>query len=651
MKTFRPTAIPLIACDPYFSVWSFADRLCDDHTRHWTGHRESMCGVLCIDGVTHRFMGLPSADESYVPACRALKQTSVTVTPTSTVYTFSHKTCELKVTFMTPLLLDRPEVMSRPVSYLFYEITPLEEGHEFRVYVDMMAEIAGDRVQGRNYVGKQENGRASIGCEKQEILGKSGDDLRIDWGYAYLVHQNATVMPFATRRKYFKKRISKRHFEIDLSQPIAGARMPVLCAESEKLADTFVFAYDDIHSIMYFGEPADAYYKSVYGNFESMLDVAVREADALRDACAAFDRELTERMEKVSPAYARIGALAYRQSIAAHKLIAVDGKPVFLSKECFSNGCIATLDVTYPSIPLFLCYNPELVRGMMRPLFTYARSKDWTFRFAPHDCGCYPLCNGQVYGLRDGVMQESMQMPVEECGNAILTVAAAQAMDGDRTMAEENRDLLKAWADYLVEFGYDPDNQLCTDDFAGHLAHNCNLSLKAIVALGAYAKLFGEEQYATVAKEMADRWVRDAKKQNGKGWRLAFDVEDSWSLKYNIIWDRLLGLGLFDERVSREEIAVYKQHMNRYGTPLDSREDYTKLDWLAWTTVMVDDKAYTDRVYRAIERMVEESDDRVPLTDWYYTSDAKQASFQARSVLGGFYINLLAEMLMKKSLL
>ena len=102
-------------------------------------------------------------------------------------------------------------------------------------------------------------------------------------------------------------------------------------------------------------------------------------------------------------------------------------------------------------------------------------------------------------------------MPVEECGNAILTMAAQVQADGDRSLLEENRDLLTQWADYLVKYGYNPDNQLCTDDFAGHLAHNCNLSLKAIVALAAYAKLFDAPQYATVAKEMADRWVKEAK--------------------------------------------------------------------------------------------------------------------------------------------
>ena len=643
-KTFRLTAIPLIVNDPYFSVWSFTDKLYDDHTRHWTGRRQSMCGILLIDGKPYRFMGISRVTDSYVPEGKALKQTSLTVTPTSTVYTFTHKTCDLKVTFLSPLLLDRPEVLSRPVSYMFYEITPKEDGHSFELYVDVSAEMTGD-LEGQSFTAKAEPGHASIGATEQKVLGRYGDNVRIDWGYMHLIHENATVTNQNGRKRFFKKHIFERHLAIDLSQPIPFQRFPLLSTQSKKLSDTIVFAYDDIHSILHYNKPVDAYYKSVYGDFDTMLKKAIEETDELRAACAEFDARLMAEMAAVTPEYAQLGALAYRQAIAAHKLVDVDGKQMFLSKECFSNGCLATLDVTYPSIPLFLIYNPELVRAMMRPLFEFARTEQWKYPFAPHDCGCYPFCNGQVYGLKreTGELAEDKQMPVEECGNAILTVAAAVRADGDRSLAEENADLLRQWADYLVEYGYNPANQLCTDDFAGHLAQNCNLSLKAIVALGAYAQLFDAPKYAQAAKDMADRWVLDAKKQNGKGWRLTFDQEDTWSMKYNIIWDKLLGLGLFDEKVSREEIEVYTKKMNRYGVPLDSRSDYTKLDWMAWTTVMTDNEAYTKKVYTAIARMICESDDRVPMTDWYYTSDGKQAEFQARSVLGGLYINLLAK--------
>ena len=646
MKKFRPTAVPLITCDPYFSVWSFDDNLNGDHTRHWTGARQSMCGVLIIDGEVYRFMGLSRIKDQYLSDGKALKQTSVTVNPTSTVYTFTHKACDLTVTFLTPLLMDRLEVMSRPVSYIFYEITPKEEGHTFEVYFDASAELTGDLV-GQDFVAKAEAGHVSIGGAEQKILNRSGDDVRIDWGYLHLVHPNAGVATQLRRRTLFKKRISAKYCEVDLDKNIPHDKLPIVYTTSDKLSDVIVLAYDDVKSIEYYHKPIDAYYQQLYGDFEIMLAAAVNEAEDLRQACAAFDAKLIADMEAISPEYAKIGALTYRQAIAAHKLIEVDGEVMFLSKENFSNGCLATLDVTYPSIPLFLLYNPELVRGMMRPLFAFARTDLWKYEFAPHDCGCYPYCNGQVYGLKNGELTLEMQMPVEECGNAILTVAAAYAVDGDRALADANRDLLKQWADYLAEYGYNPENQLCTDDFAGHLAQNCNLSLKAIVALGAYAKLFDEPKYGALAKDMADRWVKDAKKQNAKGWRLTFDRDDTWSMKYNIIWDRLLGLKLFDEKVSREEVEVYLSKMNRYGVPLDSRSDYTKLDWMAWTTVMTDNPKYTKKVFEAIARMICESEDRVPVTDWYYTLDAKQAGFQARSVLGGFYINLLAEKLLK----
>ena len=650
-KTFRPTAIPLMVCDPFFSIWSFSDNLYDDMTRHWTGTRNTLCGYLTIDGEKFRFMGRgESMGAYYGDDGKTLRQTSVTVNPTTTVYTFTHKACELKVTFVTPLLMDRLELLSRPVAYLFYEITPNEEGHEFSVYVDASCEISGDPM-GQSYKAVQGEGRAWLGNAKQDVLSYDGDNVRIGWGYLHLVHPNASVASSARRRANFKPRILPRHTDLDLTRDVSFERAPVLYTTSEKLSDVIVVAYDDIKAVKYYDRHIDAYYKKFYGDFETMLALAVKEADEIRALCAAFDAKMLADMEQITPEYAKIGALAYRQAIAAHKVVEIDGRLMFLSKENFSNGCMATLDVTYPSIPLFLLYNPELVRGMMRPLFDFARTSQWTYEFAPHDCGRYPFLDGQRYGLTnytDGELKLEKQMPVEECGNAILTMAAQVFTDGDRSLLEENADLLKQWADYLVKYGYDPENQLCTDDFAGHLAHNCNLSLKAIVALAAYAKLFDAPEYATVAKDMADRWVKDAKKQNAKGWRLTFDRDDTWSMKYNIIWDRLLGLGLFDEKVMREEIAVYKKEMNRYGVPLDSRSEYTKLDWMAWTTVMADDPAYTTRVYRAIARMVCEAPDRVPLTDWYYTISGKQAGFQARSVLGGFYINQLADKLLNQ---
>lgn len=634
----KACSVPLITVDPYFSVWSPSDKLTDTYTCHWTGRRHSMFGMVRIDKKPYRFMGRMTPPDMltfrYEPD--ALPQTDLDITPTASIYTFENDALKLTVTFRTPLLLDDPVLFSCPVSYIEYK-AELKGEHDFSIYFDVSTELCAD-FQGVNIrYGKTEN---SLFCGNtvQKPLNRSGDDHRIDWGYLHVARKDAVPSNRRTRFNFYCGE--------PLNLPNIDAEYSVLdhtaiAVTSNDMSGVIPIAYDDVKSIQYFGKDLDPYYKTKYASFDEMLSCAVKEYDSIKRRCEAFDRELTERMLKVGEDYAAIGCLAYRQAIAAHKIVSSEDGLLFLSKENFSNGCIATLDVTYPSIPLFLLYNPELVKGMLRPIVRFARSDAWEYDFAPHDCGQYPLCNGQVYGLKDGKQQLSMQMPVEECANFILCVAAVCAAEKGNAFLNEVADVSKKWADYLVKNGYDPENQLCTDDFAGHLAHNCNLSAKAIVALGAYAKLTGESEYAECAEKMADRWSEDAK--SAVSTRLVFDKEDGWSMKYNMVWDRLFDLKLFDNGIYENEIKTYSEKMNRYGVPLDSRSDYTKLDWMAWTTVLTDDADYRAAVYASIRRMIEETTDRVPITDWYYTSTARQRGFQNRSVLGGFFINLLVK--------
>jgi len=194
----------------------------------------------------------------------------------------------------------------------------------------------------------------------------------------------------------------------------------------------------------------------------------------------------------------------------------------------------------------------------------------------------------------------------------------------------------------------DPDNQLCTDDFAGHLAHNTNLSVKAIVALGSYALLCDmtgkkeeAKQFRAAAQDMAGQCVKMA--DDGDHFRLAFDRAGTWSQLYNLVWDKLLGLNLFPPEVPRKAVGFYKTKQEKYGLPLDNRKSYAKLDWTVWTATLAeapeDFHALTDPLYR----FAHESKSRVPFTDWYWTPDGKTAGFQARSTVGGIYIKLLAD--------
>ncbi|MDW8290393.1 MAG: DUF4965 domain-containing protein [Armatimonadota bacterium] len=654
----RPPAVPLVTHDPYFSVWSFSDRLTDDWSKHWTGANHALCGMVRIDGKPYRFLGvLPLG----VPSMR---QTGLQVLPTRTVYTFEADGVQLQLTFLTPALPYNLEVLSRPVTYLLWQLRSTDgREHEVSLYLDASAEWAVNTVDQQVVWSRYRLGEMDVmrvGTVQQPVLEKAGDNLRIDWGYFYLAvprragDQTVMAAEHVTRNAFAQ---SGRLPEADdLHMPrAAGDRWIVLaCAlnlgkvGAQPVERHAMLAYDDLYSIEYFHRRLRPYWRRAGMEVDQLLQRAAEDLPRLRKECEQFDSELIADLQRVGgEKYADLCVLAYRQCLAAHKLVAdFDGTPLYFSKENFSNGCIATVDVTYPSSPFFLLFNTELLKGMLTPVLDYARSPRWKFPFAPHDLGTYPKANGQVYG--GGEHSEENQMPVEECGNMLLMVAALAKAEGNAEYARKYWSLLTRWAEYLREKGLDPENQLCTDDFAGHLARNTNLSLKAILALGGYAllcQMLGEEararEYRQLAEGMARQWVQMA--DDGDHYRLAFDKPGTWSLKYNLVWDRLLGLNLFPAEVARREVAYYKGKMQRYGVPLDNRNLYTKLDWQVWVATLAESREDFRLFLDAIWRWMNETPSRVPLTDWYWAHDGRQVGFQARSVVGGVFLPMLTD--------
>jgi hypothetical protein len=660
----RPPAVPLVAHDPYFSIWSMADRLNADGTKHWTGKPNTLSGLLRVDGKSYQVMGRERG------ANAVLDQVGLEVLPTRTLYRFAGAGVQLDLTFFTPAAPDDLEVLSRPLTYIEWAVSATDgKDHDVGIYFDAQSDLvvntADQAVEWGRYL---LDGQAVLrmGSRDQPMLAKKGDDLRIDWGYLYLMADKAegTTAVGASHqeaRAAFESsgRLPESEDFTAPSEPRRGSAAALALAidlgkvGARPVSRYLMLAYDDLYSIEYFQRRLRPWWRRNGATATDLLRSARDEHDALLARNKAFDEELMADMRKVGgEQYARLAVLAYRQTLAAHKLVAdADGTALYFPKENFSNGCISTVDVIYPSSPFTLLFNPRLLQAQLQPVMEYAGMARWRWPFAPHDLGTYPQANGQVYG--GGERTEENQMPVEESGNMLIMVAALAHIEGNAAFAQRYWPQLTKWAEYLKAKGLDPENQLSTDDFAGHLAHNANLSIKAILALGAYATLCeatGRAQdaalYRKTAQDFAAKWAQMA--GDGDHYRLAFDKTGTWSQKYNLVWDKLLGLGLFPAEVVRKEIAFYETKENQYGLPLDNRKDYTKLDWLVWTATLAGNEADFEKLIAPAYKWAYESPTRVPLTDWYDTVTGKQQGFQARSVVGGVFVKMLSDPAMWK---
>ena len=590
--------------------------------------------------------GIYVEDEVKTYLTKTATQKSVDVQATQTRYLFDCGNVELKLSFLAPLLMDNLDLVSRPVNYISYDITSLDgKGHDIQIYFEAAPNWALDiPLQSSRAEGYEKDNLVFLktGSIEQTVLGKKGDDVRIDWGYFYLCAQKGNVSssvgnPFQMREEFVQ---TGKLTDNTRSQDNANLALVQSLGNKKEVSGKIMLGYDDIYSVQYFEQNLRPYWnRKGDKTIEQAFAEANKEYAGLCAECSQFDYELMKKaIEDGGKQYADLCALAYRQSISAHKLLeAPNGDLLFLSKENFSNGSIGTVDITYPSAPLYLYYNPELAKGLLNHIFYYSESGKWTKPFPSHDIGTYPWANGQTYGD---------DMPVEEAGNMIIVTAAIAAVEGNARYAEKHWDVLTVWADYLAENGLDPENQLCTDDFAGHFAHNVNLSVKAIMGVASYGYMADKlgkkdiaEKYTAKAKEMAQQWMTMA--DDGDHYRLTFDKPGTWSQKYNMIWDKLLGMNIFPKSVAEKEIAYYLTKQNEYGLPLDNRMNYTKADWIIWTATLADDLATFQKFIAPLYKFQNETTDRIPMSDWYNTDNKTHVGFQARSVVGGYYMKML----------
>jgi len=478
---------PLIAHDPYFSIWSTSDRLTGGPTRHWTGTPQEFSGIVRVDNQNFRYLGNAEG------ADRVLEEADRKLTPTRTIVTLQNAKIEMRICFLTPAFPDDLKTMSRPVTYLTWDVKSRDGAeHDVTLYLDVDGSVATNteseavvwsraRIPGLHLL--------RVGTERQTMLEQWGDNLRINWGHFYLAvpdaDGNASMVAGNGEDRDRFNESGKLPESDDLDQPrvlqsryppqpLLNLALPLGKVGASGVSRHVLLAYDDVYSIEYMHQKLLPYWRKEFPTFTAMLEAAARDYTQMEKRAEQYDAQLEHDLVRAGgKEYAAIAILAFRQAIAAHKLVEdADGIPFFMPKENFSNGSISTVDVIYPSAPMFLFLNPKLVEAQLEPVARYAETSHWKFPFAPHDLGVYPLANGQLYG--GGEISEDDQMPVEESGNMILMFAALAHAENDAAFAGRHWPLLTKWAEFLLQNDLPSEHFLIEATATDRVQHTSN---------------------------------------------------------------------------------------------------------------------------------------------------------------------------------
>eukprot|EP00933_Yihiella_yeosuensis_P016422 TRINITY_DN14041_c0_g2_i1.p1 TRINITY_DN14041_c0_g2~~TRINITY_DN14041_c0_g2_i1.p1 ORF type:complete len:515 (-),score=81.71 TRINITY_DN14041_c0_g2_i1:77-1570(-) len=413
----------------------------------------------------------------------------------------------------------------------------------------------------------------------------------------------------------------------------------------------FMLAYDQVMSVRYFGTEMPPLWRAHWKDVASMLEESekLREQDFV--AAQSFDSKLIENLTQVGGTdYATISSLVYRQVVGATQAVwnPVSKKPWAFMKEISSDGDVSTVDVVSPASPLFLYLYPEYLRLMTEPLLVYGNNgtkaygldTPYNLAWAPHHLGVWPIC--------DLPAQRQEQMPVEESGNMLILLAGLFKEQKDVAYLKEYWPMLETWAKFIVDSLPDPGNQLCTDDFEGPSPHNVNLAVKGVVGLEAYANLVkaaGDIEQASRYKQVADKLALELARMadNGDHYGRQYNLKGSWSQKYNLMWQRMLGQSAFPTEFLAKEMTYYMKRLNNScGVPLDDRHTYATVDHSYFTAAFGTQEQFL-AMSKALVNYANTTSTRIPLSDWYDTVSCKSVGFRARPVLGGIYAKVLVE--------
>lgn len=604
------------------------------------------------------------------------QQTSINVLATNTYYTFKCGPVNLDVVFTAPFIYDDLEKLSTPINYISYRVKANDaQQHDVQLYLGFNPNIC---VANRNtQIWARSTSSSAEGFKYLSVgnpsgkMHETGSFDPIDWGKFYVPEFNGTLSLAATNEVEttfaetgkLPRTMSNKATSKDSEYPTLAYMKDF--GSTAEASSFMMIAYDQGDEIQYLGQRYKGYWARNGKTIETAMKEFYDNYESIMQRCREVDKTVYDDARNAGNIqYAEMLSGSYRQVLAAHKLFEdKDGDIQYFSRENDSGGFINTSDVTYPAAPMLLMYNNELAKGATLGLLKYCNDPHrWGWPFAAHDAGHYPIADRQHYALThdrgDGNYEGNM--PIEESGNMLILAAASCMIDNSAKFAEPYWGELTKWANYLSEKGQDPENQNTTDDYLGHIAHCTNISIKAIMGIEGYAlmaKLRGDmatyEKYDNRAREMAAIWEQTA--LDGDHYNMTFDGaaahNGKWSLKYNMIWDKMWGTKVFSDDVMAKEMPFYlKKNTDKWGLRLDTRDpNCVKNDWVLFVAGMAEDASTFAQIVNPIYYYIGHTPSRYPISDKHYAPNGNSTGFRARSVIGGYWTKVLMDNFKSKS--
>ncbi|KAJ4863245.1 hypothetical protein T069G_04199 [Trichoderma breve] len=627
----RPPAAPLAVRAPYLNVWlngqtngQSSGYLAGQWPRYWTQGIQAWQGFIRVDGKTYNWMGgAPGADN--------VDQQSLKYTSTRTTFTMNvGGQVQMIAEFFSPVYPDDLRRQSIPFSYLRISTASLDgRSHSVQIYADVSGEWAsGDSSQTIQWEHQAGSGIRShkFYRQNQEAFKEAND--QASWGnwywstgdirgVTYQIGQDTVV-----RGQFLSNGTLTGH--IDTDYRAVNDRWPVFAfardlgavGKSGSASTLFTIGIAQDDAILFQGQGSSPeQVPSLWTNYFDEEDLA-----------PFFYKDYTYASQYATNLDNRIA----RDSIAA-------GGQDYLTITSLAVRDIQTVDVIFPTWPIMLYLDPNLIKYTLAPLLENQESGHYPNKYAIHDLGRFPQALGYPQGNDEA-------MPLEECGNMIIMMLSYAQKTGDINYLRQHWVLMAQWAEYLIEDAKIPANQLSTDDFAGHLANQTNLAIKGIIALEAMSRIasltghdFLSSNYSSIAKDYLGFWSRHGVNRASVPNHsvLQYDSASTYGLLYNLYPDKALGLKFIPQSVYDMQSDFYQTKANKYGVILDTRGTLTKTDWEMFAAAVAGPKTKAMFI-SLIAKWINETPTWRAFTDLYDTNTGGYPGnqFTARPVAG-----------------